>query len=102
MIAKKSDQLLRTDVHTLAETKRFSKTTSSARMTLDRPISSEWLALFEKAGDNTENWDAIIKTAQRFPASVYRAALEACNNRHTAGKRLLGSRENARDFLDNL
>jgi hypothetical protein len=100
MSTKKSDRLLEADIHTLASTRRFSQ--PSARMTLDRPISSEWLALFEKAGDSEEDWNAIIRIAQRFPASVYRAALEACNNRHSAGKRLLASRERATDFLDLL
>jgi hypothetical protein len=70
-------------------------------MTLDQPIDPEWIALFERS-QTEEQWNTIIKVAQRCSAAVYFEALKRCNNRHTAGKKLLASRERAQEFLDSM
>jgi hypothetical protein len=94
-------KLLQMDIHHLADTERFSQSANPTRMTLDQP-SPEWLALFEKTGDNEEDWNCIMRVAQRSSLAVYFEAQKRCNNRHTAGKKLLASRERAREFLDSI
>jgi hypothetical protein len=101
MTTKQSERLLRTDVHKLADTTRFSKPANPTTMTLDQP-SPEWLALFEKAGDSEEDWNCIMRVAQRCSPAVYFEAQKRCNNRHIAGKKLLASRERAQEFLDSM
>jgi hypothetical protein len=83
------------------ETGNFSATPRSVMMTLDQP-SPEWLALFEKAGDSEEDWNCIMRVAQRCSPAVYFEAQKRCNNRHTAGKKLSASRERAQEFLDSM
>ena len=69
---KKSVDLLSTDIHALATAKSFNQSSQpTARMTLNREIEPEWIELFERAGDSEEDWNCIIKVAQRCTASVY-------------------------------
>jgi hypothetical protein len=100
MSTKKSDQLLRTDVHTLADTTRFSKPASPTRMTLDS-VPQEWHATFERA-NSTEEWDRLLRYCQRMPNHIYFAAVEACQGRDSRSQRIAESRERAAAFLDSL
>ena len=74
---RNSDQLLRTDIHTLAGTTRFSEPANPNRMTLEVP--QEWRATFERA-TSTEEWDRLLKYWQRMPNHIYLAAVEACRD----------------------
>jgi hypothetical protein len=92
-------KLLETDIHTLSDTKRFSKPANPTRITLEVP--QEWRATFERA-TSTEEWDRLLRYCQRMPNHIYLAAVEACQGRDSRSKRLEESRQRAADFLDSV
>lgn len=94
-------KLLELDIHHLADTRRFSHPASSARMTLDREISSEWIALFEKT-QSTSDWDCLLKICERLPNHIYLAAKEAAAGRDSRSQRIAESRQRAANFLDSI
>jgi hypothetical protein len=100
MRTKQSDRLLESDIHHLVTTTRFGKPANPTRMTLEEP-SPDWLALFEKAGDSEEDWNCIMRVAQRLPSATYLAAKAACRGRDSKSKRIAAHRQECADFLDS-
>jgi hypothetical protein len=93
-------KLLETDIHTLADTKRFSNSASFARMTLDT-VPDEWLECFSRAKTQAD-WDNVLRCTERARPSVFFAAREACAGRDRRSQRLSESRQRAADFLDSI
>jgi hypothetical protein len=93
-------KLLETDIHTLADTKRFSKPANPTRMTLDTAVPDEWLTCFARAKTQAD-WDNIIRCTERARPSVYFAAREACAGRDSRSQRIAAHRQRAADFLDS-
>jgi hypothetical protein len=58
-------KLLQTDIHHLADTRRFSQPTSASRMTLDGEIDPEWTALFERS-ETEEQWNTIMRCVEHL------------------------------------
>jgi hypothetical protein len=100
MSTKKSDRLLRTDVHTLADSTRFSKPADPTMMTLDS-VPDAWMSCFARAKTQAE-WDIIIKATERARPSIYFEARRQCAGRDSRSQRIEESRERAAAFLDSL
>ena len=93
------NKLLEMDIHHLADTRRFSQSTSSSRMTLDT-VPDEWMATFERA-KTQQDWDNILRCTERARPSIYFAAREFCAGRDSRSQRIAETRLRAADFLDS-
>lgn len=93
-------KLLETDIHTLADTKRFSKPANPTKMTLDS-VPDEWISIFERAKTQQE-WDTILKATERARPSIYFEARRQCAGRDSHSKRIAAHRQECADFLDSL
>lgn len=90
--------LLQADITHLSQ-RRGKSSFSKPEMTLDQKLTPEWYQILEK-DYTTEEWNKVLRLAERCSPATYLAAKKACQGRDSFSLKQQERREAAANLLD--